>query len=62
MIEGYITVTRLAKKTGLSEQVIGRMLRRAEIKGIKVSRDWLIPADETERLEAQYPLEDLRRE
>ena len=40
MAEKRVKVSEMAKELGCSDQTIRRMLKRNEIPGVKVGRDW----------------------
>ena len=55
-IQTVYTVTQAAKRISLPEHVIRRELGQGAISGQKLGRDWMISADEVERLEKEFPL------
>ena len=46
----FMSVNEFAKVTGIPETRLRRWLREGKIKGKKISRTWLIPRKELERL------------
>lgn len=58
-LSGHVTVLNLEKRTQWGGHTIRRKLAAGRIKGTKVGRDWFIPEDEAERLEREYPLQEL---
>ena len=55
-IESLIPLIDAAKRTSLSESGIRRGLNNGSIKGFKISRDWVLPPDEVNRLAIEHPL------
>ncbi len=49
-------VAVLAAEWDLEDSVVRAALRRGEIKGFKVGKTWIIPADEKARVERGEPL------
>ena len=52
-----LTIPRAAKRLPFSESTLRRMVVSGRVLGVKVGRDWLIDAEEVDKLIDQYPVE-----
>jgi excisionase family DNA binding protein len=50
-----LTIPRAAKRLPFSESALRRMVVSGRVLGVKVGRDWLIDAEEVDKLIDQYP-------
>ncbi|PGH56515.1 hypothetical protein CRT60_16465 [Azospirillum palustre] len=52
MAKRFMTIAEFSTETGLPRPTVRNLVRDSKLRGTKVGRAWLIPADEVDRLAA----------
>lgn len=55
-VSQLVPLGQAAKRTARSEWTMRRLLRRGELEGIQVGRDWFLTVDEVARLAKEFPV------